>query len=118
APAGIKKSLPSPRSLRCRSYRCSSGFSDGTLAGLPSFGLATLQWQDLRSPMHPQVSTKSRLDLHPSSAHAAGNLLAIHPVNYAIPANRVVLVQRPAAADAQHRIQIGFPWHRTMGIAG
>ena len=68
--------------------------------------------------MQPQVSPESLLDLHPSSAHAAGNLLAIQPVNHTLPTDRVVLVQRPAAADAQHRIQIGFPWHRTMGIAG
>src|SRR5215469_16446567 len=118
APAGIEKPLFGPRFLLRRPYWCSSGFSDGSLAGLPCFGFATLQRQDLGSPMHPQVSPESPLDLHPSSAHAPGNLLAIHPVNHTLPTDGVVLVQRPAAADAQHRIQIGFPGHRTMGVAG
>src|SRR5215467_8216934 len=52
-PTGVEKSLFGPRALLRRPYRCSSVFSNGTLAGLPCFGFATLQRQDLRSPMHP-----------------------------------------------------------------
>ena len=100
-PAGIEKSLPSPRSLLHRSLGYSSGFSAPHDYEV-RLGFTTFQYQHSVVPVHPPASLQPSLHLHAGSALASGNLLALDPLDHTIPPNRVIRAHRTALANAQH----------------